>query len=124
MQISDCGFKKEAAAFYSAFSIPQSIPYTLKNPRRAHPAADAHRDHAVASVAPFELAEDGRRQLRAGAAERVSESYRAAVDIDLFRVEAELFDDRERLGRECFVEFYQVYLVERKPGHLQSLRDR
>ena len=55
--------------------------HSLKDASRAHPAADAHRDHAVAGLAPLHLVEQRRRQLGAGAAERMAERDRAAVDV-------------------------------------------
>ena len=52
----------------------------FENARRAHAAADAHRDQAVARLAAFEFAQDCGGEFRAGAAERMSERDGAAID--------------------------------------------
>src|SRR6185436_2000414 len=51
----------------------------FKNPRPTHPAADTHRDQAVASVAAPEFAENGDSELRAGGAERMSQRDGSSV---------------------------------------------
>ena len=50
----------------------------------------------------------------AGAAERVAEGDRAAVDVEPLLVDAELADAGEDLGGEGLVELDQVDLVERR----------
>ena len=57
------------------------LTHAFEDPRRPHPAADAHRHHAVARRAPPHLVQQRRRQLRAGAAERMAERDGAAVDV-------------------------------------------
>src|SRR4029077_12325548 len=52
---------------------------SLENSGCAHSSTDAHRDHAVARVAPLEFAQDGRCKLGPGATERVAERERAAI---------------------------------------------
>src|SRR5688572_9361439 len=95
----------------------------LEYPCGAHAAADAHRDHAVAAAAPFQLAQDGRRQLRPRAAQRVAERDGAAVDVDAFGVEPERLDDGEALRGERLVELDDVDVLKLEAGHLQDLRD-
>src|SRR5690242_5947860 len=95
----------------------------FENPCRAHAAAHTHSHDAVASIAAFEFTDDASRELCAGAAQRVSEGDRAAVGIDLVRVQATFFDDRQRLRGEGFVEFEDVDVVELESGHLESLRN-
>ena len=62
----------------------------FENAGRAHAAADAHRDHAVARVAALQFAQQGGRELGAGAAQRMPQRDRAAVDVDLRRIESQL----------------------------------
>src|SRR5260370_22274616 len=88
----------------------QSLEYT----RGAHAAADAHRDHAIASVAALQFAQDAGGQFRAGAAERMAQSDGAAVDVHFVGIESQRLDYRHRLGRERFVKFDYVDLIERQ----------
>src|SRR5215212_7155959 len=107
-------------------SLLLSTAYCLqsfKNSGGAHAAANAHRDHAVASAAAFELAQDGGGQLRARAAEGVAQGDGAAVDVDAFGVEAQRLDDGERLCGEGFVQFDDINVFELEAGDLQDLRD-
>src|SRR6266403_4081636 len=57
----------------------KSLAKILKNPRRAHPSADAHGHHAIASVAMFQFANRGGRKLSARTSERMPQSNRAPV---------------------------------------------
>src|SRR5271165_609694 len=59
--------------------ITEASIQILKNPRRAHPSADAHGHHPITQIAPLHLADDGCGQLGSGAAQRMPESDRAAV---------------------------------------------
>src|SRR5437763_4502788 len=93
----------------------------------AHAPANAHGHHAVARVAPLQVANNRGREFRPGAAERMAEGDRAAVGIDLCGVQTGLLDDGERLRGERFVEFDDRNVVQRKPRKFQSLgnsRDR
>jgi len=54
-------------------------------------------------------------------AERMSQGDGAAVDVDLFRIEAQLLDHGQRLCRERLVQLDQVELVHRERGLLQRL---
>jgi hypothetical protein len=64
------------------------------------------------------------RQLGAGAAERVAEGDRAAVDVQPIRIDRKLAKAGEHLGRERFVQLDEIDLVERQAGDLQDLADR
>src|SRR5258707_177442 len=67
------------------------------------PAADAHGDQRVALLRALELVERLHRQDRAGGADRMAERDRAAVRVDLRRVEAEVLGHRHRLHGERLV---------------------
>ena len=60
----------------------------------------------------------------AGAAERVAEGDRAAVDVEALLVDAELAGAGEDLGGEGLVELDQVDLVELEAGGGERARDR
>src|SRR5688572_12009780 len=72
----------------------------------------------------MELVDQCCRQFRTRAPERVAERDRATVDVDLLRIEIELFHARQRLRGEGFVELDEFDLIERQAGLLQHLPDR
>ena len=80
--------------------------------RQALADADAHGGDAVPAAAAAQLADEGAGEAGAGAAERVAEGDRAAVDVELLLVDAELAGAGEDLGGEGLVELDQVDLVE------------
>ena len=85
--------------------------HSLKNSSGSHASAYAHRYHAVLGFAARHLAEEGCGEFGSGAAERMAESDGSSVDVQLGWVDAEDFDDGERLRGEGFVEFDHVDLV-------------
>ena len=93
----------------------------LENPRCAHAGADAHGHHAVLLLAAPQPMDDGGRPHRARRAQRVAQRNGAAQRVHLGRVEVGITDDRQRLGRECLVEFDPVELVLCEAGLLQRL---
>ena len=78
------------------------------NRRDALAAADARRREAVLLAAPPQLVRQRQQQPRAAHAERMAERDRAAVDVDLVAIEAELLLDREVLPGERFVDLDQI----------------
>src|SRR5207302_6198883 len=91
----------------SKITNPKSLQ-VLKDSRRAHAAAHAHGDHAVAGFAPLHLPEQRGGQLGPGAAEWMTQGNRAAVDDGLFRVEAGQLNHGKGLRGESFVQLDQV----------------
>src|SRR5258708_39278233 len=107
-------------------SVTLCVPLWLKvfeNACSAHAAAHAHGDETVVGVTALEFADDGRRQLRASAAERMPERNCPPVRIDLLRIQPRFFDHCERLRGEGFVQLDHVDVRELEPCHLQSFRD-
>src|SRR2546422_10970298 len=98
-------------------------PAQFKDAGAAHPAADAHRDQAVTSLAAFELVQDGNGKFRASGSQRVTQSHRAAVDVDALSRQRTLADDGERLTGEGFVEFDKVYVLDLQAGLFERLRN-
>ena len=64
------------------------------------------------AAAAAQLADEGGGEAGAGAAEGVAEGDRAAVDVELLLVDAELAGAGEDLGGEGLVELDQVDVVE------------
>src|SRR6267154_3623022 len=60
----------------------------------AHAAADAERGQALLGVALLHLVEQRGEHARARGADRVTERDRAAIDVELGRVEAQFLADR------------------------------
>src|SRR5262249_38955793 len=81
-------------------------------------APDAHRDDAVARLAPLHLVGDGAHHARAGHAERVPDGDRAAVRVELVHGNAELVAAVDDLRREGLVELPHVDVVHLEPGAL------
>src|SRR4029079_11496991 len=100
---------------------------TLEEGRLALAHADAHRRDAVATAAAAQLVEEGDDQPGAAHPQRMAERDRAAVDVDLFRVEPELTDHGEALRGERLVQLDEIEVVDGDAGPLEQLphgRDR
>ena len=85
----------------------------------AHAAAHAHRDQAVTRLSPPHFVEKRRRQLGAGAAERVAERDGAAVDVQSLRIDWQLAQAGNHLCGKRLVQLDQIHLLERQSGELQ-----
>src|SRR5437867_2859694 len=89
-----------------------ALAVRLEEPRGALTAPDAHRDHAVARLAAQQLVGDGADHARAGHAERVTDRDRAAVDVELGRIEAETIAAVDDLRGERLVQLPHVDVVD------------
>src|SRR6195952_1038864 len=86
-------------------------PYVLDafdDRRRAHAAADAQGHQRGRLVGAFELVEHGAEDHGAGGAERMAERDRAAVDVDLRRIDLECLHVAQHHRGKGLVEFEQV----------------
>src|SRR5713226_9845704 len=72
----------------------------FEEPRRALAPADAHRDHAVARLAPQHLVGDGADHARACHAEGMADGDRPAVGIELLHRDAKRVAAVHDLGGE------------------------
>src|ERR1700754_4340118 len=75
----------------------------LEDSGGAHSSANTHCHHAVLCAAARHLAEQCCGQLGPGAAERMTERNRPAVDIELCRINAKHFDHSQGLCGESLV---------------------
>ena len=91
--------------WFNRYTVPS---HALKNPGRAHPAADTHGDHAITGLPALHLVHQGRCQFGAGATKGMPKSNCATVDVDDLRIKSQLLDDRKRLCGKGFIEFNQV----------------
>src|SRR5207248_10054712 len=91
----------------------------LDNPGRARPGADAHGHHAVTGTASQHLVGDGADHARARHAERVPDRDRAAVDVQVRRIEAERVAAVDDLRGEGLVQLPDVDVLYRQPMALQ-----
>src|SRR5205085_10388980 len=89
------------SALRAAPGRPASM--NLKQPRRAHAAADAHGDHGVLGTAPLALDQDVAAHARTAHAERMADRDRAAVHVELLHRNAEPVAAIEHLGRKRLV---------------------
>src|SRR5215203_1397273 len=87
-------------------------------------AADAHRDDAPLGLAPAAFLQDVAGETRASHAEGMADRDRAAVDVVLLGIDAELVARIEALAGEGFVEFPEINVVDLQAVALQQFRHR
>src|SRR5215470_4081428 len=90
--------------------------------RAALAAADAHRDDAPLRLAAGAFLQDVAGEAGAGHAERVSDGDRAAIDVVLGRIDAELVARVEALAGKRLVQLPDVDVVDLQAMTLQELR--
>src|SRR5215813_2418635 len=90
----------------------------------AHAATDAHGHHAVFGLAPAALDQEVAGQARSGHTIGMADRDRAAVDVELLRVDAELVAAIDHLHRIGLVELPQIDIVDLQTMPLQEPRDR
>src|SRR5262249_44984217 len=103
-----------------ARSFLSSVDFDHARPALA--AADAHGDHAPLRLAPTAFLQDVAGETRAGHAERMADRDRAAVDVVLLGIDAELVARIEALAGEGFVELPDIDVVDLQAMALQQLR--
>src|SRR5689334_1288366 len=96
----------------------------LEQARAALTAADAHRHHAPLRLATRTFLQQMAGETRAGHAEGMTDRDRAAVDVVLGGIDAELVAAVQALAGKGLVELPEIDVVDLQPGALQQLRDR
>jgi Kef-type K+ transport system membrane component KefB len=86
--------------------------------------ADAHGRGSLARAAAAQLVQQRGTDPRAGAAERMTDGDRAAVDVDPLWVELQLVDDRDSLRGKRLVQLGQLDLVQLPAGPAKHLAHR
>src|SRR5207237_4628645 len=99
-----------------------AISNPLENSGSSHTAADAHRDHTVTGSASLHFVQQRCCQFRSRAAQRISQSHRSAVDVHFRCIEPQLSNHSERLDRERFVQFDEVYILQLQPRKFEDFR--
>src|SRR5215218_10210469 len=84
---------------------------------------DAEGRDPILAAAALQLADQGAGEAGAGAAERVAEGDRAAVDVEALLLDPELASAGEDLRGEGLAQLDQVELVDRQAGVLQRAGD-
>src|SRR5438874_12423606 len=79
--------------------------------RNSHAAADAQRREAFLCIALLHFVEQGHEDARAGRADRMPESNRAAIDVDPVGIPAESSVDVASLCRDGYVRFAAVEIL-------------
>src|SRR5712671_3831803 len=115
-QFSDCCLHERSPLFRSVDDFKQSS--------RAHAAADAHGHHAVFRLTPPTLDQDVAGQSRTGHAVGMADCDRAAIDVELFGIDAELVAAIDHLNRIGFVELPEIDVVDLQIVARQKPRDR
>src|SRR4051812_19551294 len=105
------------------FAVLSSVSaVNLEQSRAALAAADAHRHDAPFGLAALAFLEDVAGETRAGHAEGMADRDRAAVDVVLVGIDAELVARIEALAGEGFVELPEIDVVDLQAMTLQQLR--
>src|SRR3990170_3520273 len=86
----------------------------LEKSSGAHAATHAHRDDGVFGLAPATLDQSVTGQPRSGHAIGMTDCDRAAIDVELFRIDPELVAAIDHLPRECLIQFPQTDIVDLK----------
>ena len=100
------------------------LSVSLYDGSAAHAAADAQSGKAPLGISLDHLVKQSDKDTASGSSYGMSESDRAAVDIELGKIEAEFFADCYRLSCESFVCFIQVELVDCKACSCKDLLGR
>ena len=89
-----------------------------------HAAADAQRSKAGLLAGMLEFVEQRHKDAAAGSADRMAKRDRAAIDVDLGFIKAQLVRNRHGLRGKRLVGFDEVDLVQIHAGLLCALRTR
>src|SRR5215472_11144901 len=79
-------------------------------------AAEAESGDAALEVAALEFIEQRKEDARAGSADGMAEGDRAAVDVDLIGIEAELARNGNGGDGEGFVQFHEIDILVAVPA--------
>src|SRR5579864_5869560 len=96
----------------------------LEQAGRSLTTANAHGDDAELRVAPRHLIRERANHARTGHAKRMPDRNRAAVHVELLRIDAEAVAAVDHLNGKGFVELPQVNVVHLEPLALEKLRHR
>src|SRR5437764_3179235 len=94
----------------------RSSAINLEQTGAALPAADAHGHHAPLGFAPTALLQNVAGEPRAGHAEGMADRNRAAVDVVLVGIDAELIARIETLAGKGLIELPQIDVVDLHAG--------
>src|SRR5262245_40291140 len=78
----------------------------------AHATADTHGDDSVFRLAPAALDQRVAGQARAGHAVGMADRNRTTVDVEFFRIDAELVAAIDHLHRKCLVELPEIDIID------------
>src|SRR6267154_486133 len=84
--------------------------------RDAHAAADAERGEALLGIAPLHLVQQRHQHARTGSADRMAERDRAAVDVDLGGIPAEVLVDGASLCGKGLVGLDEIEVLDLPAG--------
>src|SRR5580658_5945858 len=111
--VRSSGVKTSCADWFSMRNDPPEVLFAIavaiclkpfEYSRGSLAASHTHGHHAVARFAALQFAEDGGRQFRSGAAERMAQRDRAAINVDGFGIEPSHADYRQGLDGERLVQ--------------------
>src|ERR1700733_3042615 len=101
-----------------------SLLQNLEQPGGAHAAADAHGYDRKLGLAAPALDQGVTGETRAGHAIGMADRDRAAIDVDLFRIDSQFVAPIDHLHREGLVQFPQIYVVDLETVAFEQARHR
>src|SRR5258708_20187290 len=99
------------SVFSGTAAAGKSSAQALDDDGDALSAADACRGQPVAFPAAAQLVQQGDDEARSGGSQRMAEGDRAAVDVQLLHVDAELLRYVQHLAGEAFVHLNHIDLL-------------
>src|SRR5205085_10886862 len=117
--LSDCCLHACLQFNFTNVSACCSSVENFKKSCSAHAAPDAHGDDGVFGLAPAPLDQGVARQPRSSHAVGMANRDRAAIDVELFRIDPELVAAIDDLHRECFVQLPEIDIVDLKSMTLE-----
>src|SRR5439155_9443880 len=92
----------------------------FQKPRGPHAATDTHGDNGIFRLAPTALNQSVAGQPRSSHAVGMPDCDRAAIDVELFRVDPELVAAIDHLHREGLVQFPEINIVDLESVSLEQ----
>src|SRR6266536_5473242 len=114
-QFSNRWFHEELLLFCRAFFSMDDF----QKPRGPHAATNTHGDDGVFHLAPASLNQSVAGQPRSSHAVGMTDCDRAAIDVELFRIDPELVAAIDHLHREGLVQFPEIDIVDLKSVTLE-----
>ena len=114
-----CSCEENLFLHHASFLVAcNALSVARETHRNTHAAADAERGEAFLGIALLHFVQQRHQHARARCTDRVADRDRAAIDVDLGGIPAEVLVDRTGLGREGFIGLDQIEIADVPAGLL------